>query len=83
MTRSMTAFAVQNTSIETAEIKCELRSVYSRFLEMQFRLPEHCREIEPLLRERLRSRLSRGKVEVSLRTVEDLTAAALDRKSVV
>lgn len=77
MTRSMTAFAVQNTSIETAEIKWELRSVNSRFLEMHFRLPEHCREIEPLLRERLRSRLSRGKVEVSLRTVEDLTAAAL------
>ncbi len=45
----------------------EIRSVNQRFLETYFRLPEQFRGIEPVLRERFRKQLNRGKVECNLR----------------
>ena len=45
----------------------ELRSVNHRYLDCSFKLPEHCRSLEPSWREVLRNRLSRGKVECMLR----------------
>ena len=45
----------------------EVRSVNQRFLETYFRLPEQFRALEPMLRERFRKRLQRGKVECALR----------------
>ncbi|MDD2883032.1 MAG: YicC family protein [Rhodoferax sp.] len=42
----------------------EIRSVNSRFLDLSFRLPDELRACEPALRERLTTRLKRGKVEV-------------------
>ena len=45
----------------------EIRSVNQRYLETYFRLPEQFRGLEPLLRERFRQRLSRGKIECHLR----------------
>lgn len=42
----------------------ELRSVNSRFLDLQFRLPDELRHQEPALRELLVKRLKRGKVEL-------------------
>jgi uncharacterized protein YicC (UPF0701 family) len=48
-------------------LSCEVRAVNHRYLEPGFRLPEELRSIEPALRERLAQRLSRGKVDVSLR----------------
>ncbi len=39
----------------------ELRSVNQRYLETYFRLPEQFRSPEPVVRERIRSRLTRGK----------------------
>lgn len=44
----------------------EIRSVNHRYLETNFRLPEHLRELEPQLRERLRKTLARGKVDIAL-----------------
>ncbi|WP_306305863.1 YicC/YloC family endoribonuclease, partial [Escherichia coli] len=41
----------------------EMRSVNQRYLETYFRLPEQFRSLEPVVRERIRSRLTRGKVE--------------------
>ncbi|KGK41022.1 hypothetical protein LH51_18260 [Nitrincola sp. A-D6] len=77
MTRSMTAFAaLSDTSTET-ELKWELRSVNSRYLEMHFRLPDSYRDLEPHLRERLRAHLNRGKVEISLRVQAQLSDAQL------
>ena len=42
----------------------ELRSVNSRFLDLQFRLPDELRHHEPALRDLLVKRLKRGKVEL-------------------
>lgn len=77
MTRSMTAFAALNTNLGETEVKWEIRSVNSRYLEMHFRLPENCRTLETQLREKLRQQLTRGKIEVSLRLNEALSHSAL------
>jgi len=66
MTISMTAFARQEAQTEWGVLIWEIRSVNHRYLETQFRLPENFRELEPPLRELLRKKLSRGKIESSL-----------------
>ena len=67
MVHSMTAFARQEHAADWGSLQLELRSVNQRYLEPHFRLPESLRDLEPVFREALRSRLARGKVEVSLR----------------
>ncbi|EQA10194.1 hypothetical protein HPSH465_0939 [Glaesserella parasuis H465] len=63
----MTAFAHLELKKEWGNAVWEIRSVNQRFLETYFRLPEAFRNLEMTLRERLRTTLTRGKVECSLR----------------
>ncbi|MBD3585782.1 YicC family protein [Salinimonas sp. HHU 13199] len=67
MIYSMTAFARNEIKQDWGSVVWEIRSVNQRFLETYFRLPEQFRSFEPMLRERFRKRLHRGKVECSLR----------------
>ena len=67
MIRSMTAFASGERSTEWGTLGCELRAVNHRFLELGLRLPEELRVLEPILRERVASRISRGKVDLGMR----------------
>jgi uncharacterized protein (TIGR00255 family) len=67
MIHSMTAFARHEIKGEWGNAVWEIRSVNQRFLETYFRLPEKFRSIEPVLRERFRKQLNRGKVECNLR----------------
>ncbi len=67
MIHSMTAFARHEVKGEWGNAVWEIRSVNQRFLETYFRLPEQFRSIEPVLRERFRKQLNRGKVECNLR----------------
>ncbi|MGL4861386.1 MAG: YicC/YloC family endoribonuclease [Enterobacteriaceae bacterium] len=67
MIRSMTAYARQEIKQEWGTAAWELRSVNQRYLEVFTRLPEQFRSLEPIIRERIRQRLTRGKVECSLR----------------
>ena len=64
---SMTAFARAEQAAPFGTLQVEIRSVNQRYLEPHFRLPDALRELEPLLRDALRNRLARGKVECSLR----------------
>jgi len=64
---SMTAFARSEINTPAGQLSLEIRSVNSRHLELSFRLPELLREREFAWRELIRGRISRGKVEVSLR----------------
>ena len=77
MTRSMTAFARQESQQAWGTLTWEVRSVNHRFLEPHLRLPEQLRELEGALRETLRKRLSRGKVECMLRFVPEEQAQTL------
>jgi uncharacterized protein (TIGR00255 family) len=63
MIYSMTGYAVAARELESAVLNLELRSVNHRYLDIQFRLPDELRGIEPALRETLAARLNRGKVE--------------------
>lgn len=65
--RSMTAFAHQRHEFDWGTAAWEIRSVNQRYLDIGFKLPELWRALEPPLRDALRQRLSRGKLEVVLR----------------
>ena len=66
MPHSMTSFARQEVQHPWGTLSCEIRSVNHRYLEASVRLPETLRVIEPNIREALRKKLSRGKVETNL-----------------
>lgn len=67
MIRSMTAYARHEIKGEWGSAAWELRSVNQRYLETYIRLPEQFRSLEPVIRERIRTRLTRGKIECNLR----------------
>src|SRR5262249_61133886 len=67
MIRTMTAFAGADVETPWGALAFELRSVNHRYLELNPRLPEDLRAIEPQLRERVAAKLTRGKVDVNLR----------------
>lgn len=72
MIRSMTAYAQHETKGELGVIIWEIRSVNQRYLEIYIRIPEQFRSIEPMIRDRIRQRLMRGKIECNLRLDLDL-----------
>lgn len=63
MIYSMTGFAVATADLDSGSLTLELRSVNSRYLDLQLRIPEELRAAEPALRDTITTRLSRGKVE--------------------
>ncbi|RLV58932.1 YicC family protein [Parashewanella curva] len=67
MIQSMTAYARIEHKADWGNASWEIRSVNQRYLETYLRLPDHFRSLEPVLRDKLRKRLNRGKVEVNLR----------------
>jgi len=68
MIRSMTAYASAETSGPAGTLSCELRTVNHRYLELSPRLPDELRNAESALRERIAAKLSRGKVDVAVRS---------------
>ena len=75
--RSMTAYANGERATEWGTLACELRSVNHRFLEIGVRLHDDLRALEPVLRERIASRLSRGKLDLVFRLRAPEGAAGL------
>lgn len=72
MTQSMTAFARNESTLDEITISLELRSVNNRYLDISIRAPEEVREAEQKLRTLLSNKLSRGKVELNIRTKNNL-----------
>jgi uncharacterized protein (TIGR00255 family) len=67
MIRSMTAFARLETETGQGGLSWEIRSVNHRYLEAGVRLPEELRAAEPAVRERVTTRLGRGKIDCTCR----------------
>lgn len=67
MIHSMTAYARREVKGDWGTGVWEIRSVNQRYLETFIRAPEQFRGMEPVIRERLRKHLQRGKVEVYLK----------------
>jgi uncharacterized protein (TIGR00255 family) len=63
MIYSMTGFASVAAELESASLTLELRSVNSRYLDLQLRMPDELRTQEPALREAIATQITRGKME--------------------
>jgi uncharacterized protein (TIGR00255 family) len=59
----MTGYAVASGDSARGRLALELRSVNARFLDLQFRIAEELRTLEPTLRELIAARVARGKVD--------------------
>jgi uncharacterized protein (TIGR00255 family) len=59
----MTGYAVASADSARGRLALELRTVNARFLDLQFRVAEELRILEPTLREQIGARLARGKVD--------------------
>jgi uncharacterized protein YicC (UPF0701 family) len=88
MIYSMTGYASVTRELAAASgtggasVSVELRTVNSRFLDLNFRMPEDVRVCEPTLREMLMTKLSRGKVDIRInvqRSEQAANAGALNR----
>ncbi len=66
MIRSMTGFGRDHRIIDGREYLVEIRSVNSRYYEFNAKLPRSYNYLEEKLKSLVKSRMSRGKVEVSL-----------------
>jgi len=77
MIRSMTAYASAETTGPAGTLSCELRTVNHRYLELSPRLPDDLRSFESQLRERIATKLSRGKLDITVRRASDSRSESL------
>ena len=82
----MTGYAAASAGSPGGSLSLELRSVNSRFLDLQFRVVDELRAHEPMLRELITARVSRGKLDCRLSLTQGetnlsprLNAKALER----
>ena len=79
----MTGFGKANVSLRSKKISIEARSVNSKGLDTNFRLPNIYREKETELRNFLSEKLKRGKVDisVSIESAQEEKSVAINKKS--
>jgi uncharacterized protein (TIGR00255 family) len=63
MIHSMTGYASHERNTDNSVLQIELRSVNQRYLELQLKVDDAFRTCEPQVREMLKAKLGRGKVE--------------------
>jgi len=79
----MTGYAAASAGSPGGTLSLELRSVNSRFLDLQFRIADELRAHEPVLRELIAARVARGKVDcrVSFAQGDATTSPRLNREA--
>ncbi|MHC1480117.1 YicC/YloC family endoribonuclease [Frateuria aurantia] len=78
MTRSMTAYALEERATGAEVVSCEIRTVNHRYLDLSLRLPDDLRGLDGAVRERVAAVLARGKVDISVHCrTHEAGAAAL------
>ena len=60
MIASMTGYAALTGDLPQGALQLEIKSVNSRFLDIQFRIGEELRSLEPALRELIAAQVTRG-----------------------
>lgn len=65
--QSMTGFGTARRELPAGRLSVEMRSVNSRFLEVNIRFNQSLHAFEPEVRSELRNRLKRGKVDIFVR----------------
>lgn len=76
MIHSMTGYASYERGTDNGVLQIELRSVNQRYLELHPKLDESCRAYELQVRETLKAKLGRGKVECRVNLVQSATEDA-------
>jgi len=66
MITSMTGFGKNETSILNKKIAVEIRTLNSKNIDLNFRVPHVFKELEPQLRSIVSEQLNRGKIDVSV-----------------
>lgn len=66
MIHSMTGYATRTQTTPHGTLNLELRAVNNRYLDIQLRLPDDFRPLEPVIREQITQQLNRGKIECRL-----------------
>jgi uncharacterized protein (TIGR00255 family) len=79
MIHSMTGYACASDESPRGALSIELRSVNARFLDLQLRVGEELRTLEPMLRELIAARVARGKVDCRLVLSEERNALPGER----
>jgi uncharacterized protein (TIGR00255 family) len=83
MIHSMTGYAAASAALPPdgarGTLAIELRSVNARFLDLQFRIADDLRGLEPVLRELIAARVSRGKLDCRVYLNENAQVLAVDR----
>lgn len=77
MIRSMTGFGSGSASSPQGEVAVEIKSLNNRFLDLNLKLPRELHFVEPRLREEIKRRLRRGKVDVFVRWTPSADAQPL------
>ena len=75
MIQSMTGYAASSADTPRGTLSVELRSVNARFLDLQFRISDELRALEPVLRELIGTRVSRGKLDCRLFLTDNASIA--------
>jgi uncharacterized protein (TIGR00255 family) len=63
MIYSMTGFSAAAIELDSGSLALEIRSVNHRYLDLQLRIPDELRILEPALREAISASVTRGKLE--------------------
>lgn len=67
---SMTGYAYEEKSGDTAVVSVEIKSVNSRFLDLTINLPPYLNQLESYYRNKISEKILRGKVDVYIRVKE-------------
>ncbi|HUB05547.1 MAG TPA: YicC/YloC family endoribonuclease [Myxococcales bacterium] len=79
MARSMTGFGAGGATVGGERISVEIRAVNHKFCEVKARLPRELLSLEPGLIERIRARVTRGAIDVSVHHARGQGSAAVPR----
>lgn len=77
MIRSMTGFGSASVSSPIGEVTVEIKSLNNRFLDLSVKLPREASSMELSVREMVKKRLRRGKVDLFVRYIPSPEASAL------
>ncbi|MCQ2248622.1 MAG: YicC family protein [Treponema sp.] len=72
---SMTGYGFKEELIGTTQISVEIKSVNSRFLDLNIYLPSYLNCLEPKIRKIVSEKILRGKVDVSIRVHDNNSTA--------
>ncbi len=71
---SMTGYAYKECVVDGTQISVEIRSVNSRFLDLNINLPPFLNPVESKIREKITAKIVRGKIDITIRIKEFISS---------